>query len=406
MRKQRARDCQFQVVSGEHLTMRELLYAYNQGIAVYRSSHIGNQYWSNLMLAAAGVPIQYYDRTTVGVDRNYHPDYLISNGEKQLLTQNVGRFIPFAKFKQGISIPTNLPKSGTPACLHMQSLAQVFPQLAIGTASGLCLTEKVFLSRIIGHLFEIRPQWFERFIAPHGRVAGMKVHGTLVPEYVSCLDEMIFHSLGCMPLSDCAVGIAPKIEASTLIRSIISYLKAPGGDAIVYEVSGPDFVRYALCDEFKSELNVAYQYIAASISNLPRELTLVIVPSFYFRFGGLQCEMFIVDQLVQDVFDFRALRIQKRAEIKKLPKGDHDIRRQVSQRFDSEMLAIASRFVRNSVLNRMMYNLHEASFFTQYDLLQLGESIYIPARILDIEACELEQLYNEFEHIQRYIKRL
>lgn len=412
----------FRIEHENQVSVKELAQLGKIGIPVVRTGHIGNQYLSNLCLAACEIPIQLYDRNVLGIDTHYYPEGLIVDESFHEITNQRNILSPFV-----IDIIPQIPlgkrsmleylNNLTPAQIHFQSMYYAFKNTVIQTESMQWSRVKV-LQEIIQVLTKIRPQYFSRHIDKDGQSMNYVGQNPLAENVLSLNQTLTDLVTGSAIQKEYCVGIAPQMHAVMLI-SAISLLAEKGFQTnIVYQLSGPSMVNYALNKKFIADVDVMYKALCFHFPWLPEEITVKIVPTFAFRFGCLGHEKDEYDLFLQAIHEFLQIQKEKRFVIKQLKAelketglskkemGKALLKDECVLTFNARLDFLSQKIVQSKFYTRMNLDLEKKDFLTQYDVLNHGTGMYVPDDIQELPIENVQELYASLNVIEQHAKRV
>ncbi|TSC67350.1 MAG: hypothetical protein G01um101466_727 [Parcubacteria group bacterium Gr01-1014_66] len=369
---------EFVVKARGDITPRELVRLQHEGYAVYRTAHHGNQYLSNLLLATIGIPLCLYDKTVFSKDLNYHPAYRIVDRQREKLTELTETIVPYGEF-----IPDSPVRSaGTPARFHYLALRQLFGDLVM-TESEFFLKHRTRVYNLLSLVARHRPSQFDRYVFPCGCMAPF-VGGTGGKRRARCphdakeIDENrladeamelmeILQGLMISPATTVRRGgVVCSLAFLQILYTIVCWWES--GTAEVFELSGPDFIRYVFNREFMRNMQYSFELINrhAGEFRLPKRLTLYVVPTANFRFGYINGDE--KSKLVYNLHQ-QLVRVQKekRAQLK-LVSGENDAFRRM-QELDQQLLDCMRAAQKHSLSWDFFYDIRKGRFFSHHDLL-------------------------------------
>lgn len=398
----------------DDLSVNDLIGLRKKGFFVFRSGHLGNHYLSNLLLFACGVPCHLFDRNLVVRDRNYWPEFILAEGSHIPLADPIPQkasLVYFASANKSVLIPglARFFAESNIAGTHFKSMEESFKYV---------WSESHFLDRhlqlvfcIVSELANISPELFQRVFGADGVIGkedciSKNAIAKEIVETNSYFRRYLDEGQNSLHFSK---GRLMSIEANVLVHSICACLIT--GKSEVYEISGPDMVRYATNKGFCRKLSDCYNFLRKRIDFLPPKVTLNIVPSFYFRFGSLFSERAEMDCLWQSLKEFFAVNKEKRrvlnetkrtfqnkvllrAQIKKLA--------EISEFYNKDLRIIAAKIHSGGVGRRIDFDLAAGNFFSQYDLLLSGEQLYIPKEAISTPMNKLFSYFKCFETAKQY----
>lgn len=394
----------FVITDGSEFSVNDLIHFKETGRFVTRAGHLGNHYLSNLLLFACGVPCHIFDRNLMERDRNFYPGHIIIGGDKVAIAEKKDVLVPFGKFSErnSTSVKKFILGKNNPAQVHFDSMKKLFAD--VWTESEFFHANAQYVEQLVNVMVEVAPHLFRRRVDSQGE--------TFVSDFSSSMtgkEVLSLNRAACLALTQSRVefseGIIPKIEAAIILTTLLGVKKH--GCNIAYELSGPDMVRYALKESFKEEVGNIYRQMRKKISDLPETIELVVVPSFYFRFGSLESEKNEMDCLWDSLKEFYVVNASKKKKLKDFSSNGASMMEINSERqksiieFDSALDGSAEKIFSGNVSKRMEFSCNDFSrkvvlkdnFFSQYDLLASGEKLYIPEEVRGKSMRELEEYY-------------
>lgn len=418
------------------ISPHELMLRRGNGYWVQRTAHLGNQYPSNLFLAALGMPFCLYDKTLLWRDQNYHPSQRISGSvPKPVVSQEKhvhgDTLVPFAIFGDGSLLKQQWH---TPAHYHFRTFAGLFPgivttesELFLRHEEKLCRVLMLMQERALVGLHRERMPAINRYVMECGCLASLDPvspdtvrarcghdikevrRADLAEESISLLRTLrglVFEPETTVQKS----GAVPSLALAQAIFMMIGWWES--GKSDLYELSGPDLVKYGSGRTFVAQIRSVFEAIESSGTSdlgLPPALTLNIVPTADLRFGYIagHAPSTLVFELYQCL-----LRLQrtKRSTLGKfVPRrfcADGSYDRRIEQRFATarcfqsslgEMkMAIQSHACRWDPL----YDIAKAAFFSHHDL-EPGQQLVIPDFFLDMQFRAMGKFV---EHVRALMK--
>ncbi len=400
---------EFKILSGGNFTMNELLKLQKRGHVVVRTSHAGNDYLSNMLLYSVGVKCHLFDRNMIGKDKNYHPEYIISQGEKILIAKQKDVLLPFGEFnKDAQANCCRLKAFKNPFQTHYASLSSLFED-NMKTESNFLNENQELVSKLVYYLNKIDANLFVRSVSERGETKLLQSSSGNVDDYfLRTIEKCVDAAVG--KESDFSKGLLPTVEGTIIINAVVCAMVSQKNK--VFELSGPDMIKYALKKNFIARLNRLYVQLKGLMPEIPNVLTLYIVPSFYFRFGSLLSEKVEMDFILNSLNEYVFINGEKRSGLK----GVKSLFKKTDARFDlqSELFCIGvcyngdlktlARIIHcGEVSKRMDFNLFNANHFTQYDLINQREVLYVSKKVMNISMINLEKLFQVFQISKQYL---
>lgn len=390
------------------ISPRGLVEKHQQGYAVYRTSHLGNHYPSNLFLAALGLPICLYDKTKLWTDTNYHPSSRIIDGVRTRIVPPIAGtrddpLVPFAKFPKSSPLK---PLWHTPAHYHFRTLAALFPGL-VTTEAALFLRHEEKLLRVLTVMQEHNPvemtyqsmRAINRYVLECGCMSSLIrgpddiwwascvhnrkeiSHGALAEETMDFL-----HTLRGLVLepdqTERRGGAIPSLPLAQAMFMMVGWWES--GKPEIYELSGPDLIKYGPSRNFFLPLRSVFETLeryGQKDLDLPPRLTLHIVPTVDLRFGYVEGDM--ASEQVIGLYE-NMLEVQKQKREALCQAGeDTDTRFAIAKQFDPAISAMRADLQACLPQWNIFYDIHKGSFFSHHDL-QLGQRLVIPDLFLDM----------------------
>lgn len=405
----------FVLENGEYLSVQQLLQYAESGYHVMRTGHIGNQYPSNLLLLEAGIEALLFDKNSMSLDKNFWPAYVIADGKRIPIAEEKTILSPFAQFVDlAEEVTPFVNGSKNPAQLHTDSLQKLFGS-RVSLESSFLVEQSDLFFRLAENLYRIDSDLFSRVVSDDGTVKSLKFskYTKANPQDIgqSAVDTN-FALLALLNSQNFPFqgGRLPRIEATLLMSTILAAVKTSRD--VVFELSGPDLIKYALKNKFKERMNHLYQKLKLLMPDLPDQLKLIIVPTFNFRFGSLQSEKNTIDELWLNLQEFISLNSEKRSAINSVKKknkdnlkdrGVQERLKQIGLSYQDKLSDLAAKIVTSPVYSQIDFSLSEGNYFSQYDLLLSGESLYIPEEVLSMSMMDLEKIYSTFQKLSSYI---
>ena len=391
----------------DDLTPRQLVALHQQGKAVYRTAHIGNQYLSNLLLASIGLPLYLYDKTVVGKDLNYHPGVRIIGGKQEELTSQKSILVPYAQFSE----TDERRERSTPAKLHIGALKIIFGDKNIFTESDLFVRHREKLYEVFSIAARFRADGprglFNRYIHPCGCTIWATYsphceHHTTSVKRENLADEAIalienLHEV-VTPGNIIAPrgGSVPSLPFTQVLCLLIGFWES--GDTTIFELSGPDMVTYAAKPQFVAELNSILGLIAKHAPaelTIPNELRMELVPTADFRFGyhteyaTSELRIGLADTL------FR-MQLEKR---RMLAVYTGEARETITVAYNTFMEPLLKYFWEYRNDWEIFYDIHNGAFFSQHDLLNTTK-LAVPDVFLDMTFRDMKKMFARLQAIR------
>ncbi|MFA6974074.1 MAG: hypothetical protein WC238_05050 [Parcubacteria group bacterium] len=399
----------FLVEDGSAFSINDLVELKRQGRFVARTGHLGNHYLSNLLLFSCGIPCAIFDRNLLLKDQNFWPSKIIHGGKKSVLAREDNVLVPFGHFAEGLNGPAEFAANKkNPAQVHYESMQSVFGKDSVYTESQFLHQEAAMVSELVEVMCRIDPELFARAVAFDGKTRICFSQKNVAQGVLAASEAMSLLVEGRD--ADFLGGIIPRVEAAIMLNSILGQRKSLG-DA-VYELSGPDMVKYALRESFREKVKHIYSRMCAELNYLPETLVLKVVPSFSFRLGSLESEKEEMDHIFRSLKEFFALSSEKKVALKeanqpsltKLSQVERNLQnRQISGVFNERLRSIAQQFFFSEIGKRIDFTLEGGNFFSQYDLIESGEKMYVPEEIKAMSMEEMNKFHCLLDVVRRYV---
>lgn len=403
------------VQNGKEMSLSKMLQTENDGYYVARTSHVGNQYLSNMALLAAGFPAQLYDRNLTFFDENYHPSQIILNGRQSTICHEGNVLTPFGEIcrdEHSPIIARLINGYDNLANFHLESLKKIYGNL-ITTESEFYLkrmeiTEEI--SAIINFYF---PDSFNRRITSRGLTYSSK-RRLATNEFCKVNNKTIntLQNLATAKNSDSfEMGSLPTLSAVLVINTVLASLAS--NKDIVFELAGPDMANYMYNKARQNEINKMYATLADNFPGLPEQLTLTVVPTFYFRFAVLESELPALDNLIENLLRYRQISKEKKILLNQAKQGrkmDNALQEElriISAPLSNKAISLAHAMHENRLTERLLSqnNLCEGNFFSHYDLLAAKEPLVISPLAKDFSMAECQSLMETLAQSKRMATR-
>lgn len=335
--------------------------------ALHRSSHLGNQYPSNLLLLEAGVPAVLFDRNVAGKDRNYRPESLVVGGRDHRIAQHdagpfgerTWRIAPFLEWNGNRDVAEQFVAAPSPAALHFRSLRLLYPD-RVELESEFLLRHRALLEPVFAAVARWLPREFDRQVDAHGRVTPRSAC------WPSPLPASVFET--CRVILDRLEGkevprLPLLLHSNPLAMYVMAYAAArsAGVDTLV-DCSGPDMVQYVRTLEPRLQ---AIHNAVGMVLGPQEDLRLAIVPtaSLVFTAPGRHA---VLEEFLDAWHRRAALASMKR---ERLGTGTEDVRTvYADHRHCQNVLYTTMR--RLAPACGVGYRLRRSGYWTQYDLLR------------------------------------
>ncbi len=262
----------FNITVENTLSLQDLASLDAQGYSVVRSSHVGNQYPSNLAWIQEGGRAVWYDRTLASRDNNYYPHLHVASGESHSLYGTHDQLTTHAVVETPPPGYEDLAGESATS-FHLQGLARAYPLANVLPYEGYLLKNQPEAAEILDilHRGGFR-HYFNRFVHSDGHV-----------EDVSAIPDAPRHlTVGEHADSD-RVGFIPANEVNVALFGVLEALRS--GRTTQYHLSGPDMIGYAA--KMQPELSAMYATVRRAASfraELPDHIHMKVVPSAAARF--------------------------------------------------------------------------------------------------------------------------
>lgn len=374
----------FEIVPRRDLSLADLRRLHDQGEHVLKTPHVGNHYPNNLAVAALGIPLMCVDRTIGVRDRNFHPHRVIHKG-KAVDIANPHRIVTHVRVThEHPHFGERFPRGGSVLEGHMQALKDALPHASIRTeAENLTmLGERIF--DFLEALTRVHPAMWRRFVRADGSV--------VEPGRPLSWEQVRREGIHDVELRDGTGWIIPN-EWCILWDAVGA---AQGGKSEVYELSGPDMIRYI--NTVAQEIERAYTIVHDTVPGLrlPERMVFNIVPVAAMRFAVAEGKRQALDHLIEAYVRFTRLRREWSAGIQALSRAERSVeitRVAKERRRENDCVREAVRGI-----PEIFYEIEQANFLSQYDLLT-GEQLYIHPFGIDTPIAEVEEAMKWFAHL-------
>lgn len=413
------------------VTPRQLVALHQSGHAVYRTAHIGNQYLSNLLLVSLGLPLYLYDKTTLSRDINYHPAVKIRNGAYEKLAAPTDTLVPYAtcspeKTERAPSLfnvealpgysAGSVVRKDTPASIHYQALKKLFGDLVF-TEAELFLRYEEKIAEIFSIIERHDPTRFNRYTFPCGCMVGLSqavpglCHARCPHQEKDISRENMAHeamqllySLRDLVLHpETAVrsgGVVPSLALTQIICSLVGWWES--GKPEVYELSGPDFIKYGPNPEFIRELKSIFSEIqkyGGPSLELPSHLYMELVPTADFRFGYIQGDP--ISSLMLWLYrTAMEMQQEKKKVLARLSEKEKHMAISRTAEFGGVKNVLAQALKESKGTWDIFYDIHQQMFFSQHDLLP-DKRLVIPEQFLDMPFGEMKAFLHRIQQIEK-----
>jgi len=409
------RNCGIEVVDGGDLTVADINRSLQAGYFVARTSHIGNQYLSNMALLAAGFPAQLYDRNLAQDDKNYWPAHVILGGQRFLVSEAGNVLTPFAPISQGVlsDVTVGLVNGySNLAEFHFGVLRKMYPTL-VGTESQFYLGQEEVVEELSAILHFYYPELFNRCVDRDGNTSkcDSRLIGSLFCQTNSLTMQSLHNLAMCKNFDPLHRGVLPTLHAVLVINCALAALASDRD--VIFELAGPDMARYIRVDARQREINEIYANVVSEFKGLPEKLRLTVVPTFNFRFAALQSEMPALNDLIANLLQYRRIVIEKRALLNDVKKGKQNTQelqeelKILSEPFSGKMLNLARDMHDGNELSKRILgqdDFLEGHFFSHYDILKAGEPLRVSAMAENFSMNECQALLKVLADSRRLLK--
>ncbi|MFA6183839.1 MAG: hypothetical protein WC682_01920 [Parcubacteria group bacterium] len=402
------------VSKGDYLSINDLLELFKAGYLVMRSGHLGNHYFSNLLLYSLGIPCHVFDRNLLLRDTNFHPSCIIYRNQRIKIAKEEEVLVPFAQFCSETKMDSPFVNgSFSPAKVHYDSLKNIFGKDLVWSESDFLFENSELVEKLVTLMAKFKPELFQRVVNSKGETYQNKTNLKNIVQEV-----LVFNEKSCLKLQQAEVdfssGIIPSIEVTVLLTTLIGVMTT--GKRKVFEISGPSMINYALGKCFTKNINEIYLYLKGKIFDLPDAVEMVVVPSFDFRLGSLLSEKDEMDDLWDNLKKISLLKKEKGEMINNISCGDWfpdvqvDSRLGIIQEFEGKIKNVFRDIASSKrIFERMDFSYKNSvgvialknNFFSQYDLIASGEKLYVPEEILSLSMKKVANNYHLIESAQK-----
>ncbi len=372
------------IVPKTNISLADLANASRAGHYVLKTPHVGNVYAGNLAVASLGIPIVLVDQTIGGRDRNFHPHLVIVGGRSEevadptrltsrarIMTSSTrvpGRFVPGASLLEA----------------HVASLREALPRTSIRTTSERMREHQDVMLPLVETLSKRSPEAWKRFVASDGSIQERSAPSWNTVEMMGVLGLTSGDSGWLVPnawhiLSDAVIGA--KLT----------------GRAHAYSLSGPDMIRYA--PALEHELSLAYDLLRVrTMPWLPETFELLMVPVADMRLVTTVSRASALEAVVDAYLRLLALKRSNGSRMSGLTGAD---KRDMIGRIEAERGACFEGIA--TALDgcpEIFYELADANWFTQYDLLA-GETLFVHPWGVESPLADIEAAMRLFTRLRR-----
>jgi len=364
------------------LSMTDLLSALRAGFVVFKTPHVGNWYTNNLACAQLGIPMKVVDSTKGCLDRNFHPHCVIVTGERYVVCDDEP-LTTHTFVTQDPPVMRERFPIGTSVCdAHMRALQDAVPNIQAQTITQYFHAHGEKMMALMEVLTQADQTIWERYVSADGRTQNGRVHAGW--------KEVC--STGIVGTNGTRSGwLSPNV--ANILTDVMIDPVVHGTDT-VYELSGPDMYRYI--DELMPRLNKLYDTARVKLDwKLPETITLNLVPVADMRFAVSQSKHAQLTQLVSAWQKTRAFESSIGSRMRGVENKKTMIPLIETER--KEVLANLKEAIRNCP--EPFYDIYDGTFFSQYDLLNESEPLFI-------HPWALETSFKELADVVRSMRRL
>jgi hypothetical protein len=366
----------FTIKVEQRLSLAEMIEIQTSGNIIERSAHVGNQYLSNLVIAASKIRLNLFDRTLPLKDKNYHPGFRIEDEVKTELIDETQVEVLVR------DIQTNSDEELY--SYHSNALKSAFPDVDLIKYSDYLWERREIIEQAINGL-EFDPTMWTRYKTIDGRIENRSP---------KTKNELIKNILDVTSQDE---GYIFKVELNALIISIADYIKYNQGldpkdpkYGKVYHISGPDMIKYLPTKSNQDILAMLYQQVKSNSSDLssklPDSLEFILLPSYHLRLAVPKQYKSLLDSMIQTMADLNTLGATKGEAMKSFV-GDQNQKRAFIDGFTQQQKKYEE--IINHVLKvigpTIFPYLSAAKHITQYDFSS-PKDIYIPDYLLHTPA--------------------
>jgi len=396
----------FLMKHGGQFSINDLIGLTKERKFVMRTGHLGNHYLSNLLLLSCGIPSCLFDRNRLMKDRNFWPSKIIVDGAQLALAEEEDVFVPFSRFVENLNgTGAYVGDHRNPAQVHAESMKTLFGNLVF-TESQFYELRIPMVAKIAEHMSAVAPELFLRMVNAKG-VQFNAVRQTSNVSRNILKANQVMHNLTSGVESEFDAGIVPEVQATIIMNGILGYHASAFYE--MYELSGPDMVKYSLGQSFGEKIHAVYEALREKMPELPETIIFHVIPSFSFRFGSLASESVMMDEWWNSLKKFREMKVEKRELKKKLhtiiPAGN---KRELSGKMqealapiNSHLASLAKSILTSPLTGRIAFTLEKGDFFSQYDLIASGETLYVPEEVKSIPLNEVEKYHQLLNEIRK-----
>lgn len=355
------------VTTNSTLSINALLARLRDGDRVFMTPHVGNQYLNVLLLAQLGVPMPLVDSNIGLRDWIFHPHKVIKGGSSRQIA-----------FEHGLSShnPCSVAIPGaldglTVAEAHTRALQRAFPATDICTWTEYLRRDTDAAIIVATASAHFAPELWRRTVDNRGCPSEAR---PLKGGSAQLIAE------GIAGLTSETGWVVPNV-VNLVLDAVLGFRSH--GQPVVYSLSGPQMVHYIKGDILRRQLSVVYDAARRSqlLRKLPPNIEYCVVPADDLRFATTQSRAQQLNAVFKQLERHHRTIAARSALMQAVPVELRDIA--ISQmngwrahaRDDLEAAMIAC--------SEIFYNVRQASFYTQYDLLGEGETIVPAEGVLD-----------------------
>ncbi len=351
----------FHIVPTTDLSLADLVSLHRDGAFVHKTPHVGNIYPNNLAMAAIGIPLLLVDRTIGEKDKNFHPHLVIADGKAEKVA-DARKMTSHARIQRvSERAPGRFVPGASLVDAHVCALRDVFPKASIETTSQRERRLADIVMPFLEIMTSISPESWERVVRSDGFVERHPPP--------RCWSEVC--GLGIQSSDPPAAGWVVPNAWNILLDGVVGTLLS--GRHTVYELSGPDMIRYYR--GFVRDLSVWYDAIRHRFDHaLPKTIIMQMVPVADMRLVTTKRRAPLLSTLVDTYLELLKA------------KGLAGDRLRHSEGIERDALIVEIQSVRGRLLKRLQraandcpeifYRIEDANYLTQYDLLA-GEDLFV-----------------------------
>lgn len=373
----------FTITVSNNMSLRDMQAIQLYGAPIERSSHIGNQYISNQVIAASGIQTNQYDRTLPEKDKNYHPTKQIFRGRSDIIVPQgyEGRLARNLKTSQGEDLYQ----------YHKRALETAYPNANVLKFSHFLQQNREMIFRVISAM-NFSPQMWTRKVDRTGRVE---------QQSPSTVDELMNNLLD---ITNPESGYIFANEINVLITGIVDYVNKRNGQRSnekvgkFYHISGPDMIKYFPKDANTQMLSKVYNTIRQKdsylASVLPEIMELILLPSYHLNLAVPQSHKPQLDTMLNARGRINSLGRERGQAMQGVANMGKDDKLKVIERFNHRQrnLETVEKEALAYVGHYLFPNLADACHHTQYDAIgDRSSQLYIPEYTIDTPASQIEE---------------